>query len=160
MKTGRGHNESRLHGIRKACARRSKIVVAADAAVVDSVATTASPFGATVTDFVNDGITLAIRGPLPRGAYIRWYYDVKNPNVRFDTTANAWAYTGEAVVKRHSNYHRTDKPCAMEARRSRYTYQQDVLDTLPFSVSDIALHRAELCDYCFYGGPAGLRPSL
>lgn len=24
MKTGRGHNESRLHGIRKACARRSK----------------------------------------------------------------------------------------------------------------------------------------
>jgi hypothetical protein len=48
----------------------------------------------------------------------------------------------------------------MEARRSRYTYQQDVLDTLPFSVSDIALHRAELCDYCFYGGPAGLRPSL
>jgi hypothetical protein len=118
------------------------------------------PFGATVTDFVNDGITLTIRGPLPPGAYIRWYYDVKNPNVRFDTTPNTWVYTGDAVVKRHSNYHRTDKPCAMEARRSRYTYRQDLLNTLPFSVSDIALHRAELCDYCFYGGPAGLRPSL
>jgi hypothetical protein len=83
MKTGRGHNESRLHGIRKACARRSKSgptwparahrarsprrsqdaaaavgeVVAADAAVVDSVATTAMPMsfeqaqlGANVTD--------------------------------------------------------------------------------------------------------------
>jgi hypothetical protein len=57
MKTGRGHNESRLHGIRKACARRSKIVVPADAAVVDGVATTAMPmsfeqaqFGANVTD--------------------------------------------------------------------------------------------------------------
>ena len=57
MKTGRGHNESRLHGIRKACARRSKMVVAADAAVVDSVATTAMPMsfeqaqlGANVTD--------------------------------------------------------------------------------------------------------------
>ena len=118
------------------------------------------PFCATVTDFVNDGITLAIRAPLSPGSYIRWYYDVKNPNVNFDPKANAWAYTGDALVKRHSNYHRTDKPCAMEARRSRYTYQQEVLDTLPFSVSDIALHRPELCDYCFYGGPAGLRPSL
>ena len=118
------------------------------------------PFGVAVTDFVNDGIPLAIRDPLPPGAYIRWYYDVKNPNVRFDSTANAWVYTGDAVVKRHSNYHRTDKPCAMEARRSRYTYQQQLLDTLPFSISNIALHRAELCDYCFYGGPAGVRPSL
>jgi hypothetical protein len=118
------------------------------------------PFGATVTDFVNDGITLSIRGPLPAGAYVRWYYDVKNPNVRFDETANAWVYTGDAVVKRHSNYHRTDKPCAMAARHSRYTYRQDLLDSLPFSVSEIALHRAELCDYCFYGGPAGVKPSL
>jgi hypothetical protein len=24
----------------------------------------------------------------------------------------------------------------------------------------IALHRSELCDYCFYGGPAGMRPAL
>jgi hypothetical protein len=118
------------------------------------------PFGTTVTDFVNDGITLSIGGPLPVGAYVRWYYDVKNPNVRFDDTANTWVYTGDEVVKRHSNYHRTDKPCAMAARHSRYTYRQDLLDSLPFSVSEIALHRAELCDYCFYGGPAGVRPSL
>ena len=56
MKTGRGHNESRLHGIRKAW-RGEQEVVAADAAVVDSVATTEMPMsfeqaqlGANVTD--------------------------------------------------------------------------------------------------------------
>jgi hypothetical protein len=34
------------------------------------------------------------------------------------------------------------------------------LHTLPFSVSEIAVHQAELCDCCFYGGPAGIRLSL
>jgi len=116
--------------------------------------------GAQITDFVNDGITLNIRGPLKAGAYVRWYYDVKNPQVRFNGKSDTYAYTGEAVVKRHSNLHRTDQPCKMEARRSRYLYKVEFLDALPFPVADIAAHRAELCDYCFYGGPAGLRPSL
>ncbi len=114
--------------------------------------------GPQITDFLNDGITLAIGGPLRPGAYVRWRYDVKNPQVGFNGTS--YAYLGEEVVSRHSNIHRTDKPCAMEAKRSRYLYELDVLDALPFSVSDIALHRSQLCDYCFYGGPAGIRPSL
>lgn len=114
--------------------------------------------GAQITDFLNDAIRLVI-GPARRpGAYVRWYYDVKNPQVTFDGAAGA--YAGEAVAKRHSNYHRTDKPCANEARRSRYTYQVETLDSLPFPVTDIALHRAELCDYCFYGGPSGERVAL
>ena len=116
--------------------------------------------GAQITDFVNDTITLQIGGPLPSSAYVRWYYDVKNPQVTFDSGSNAWAYAGDTVVRRHSNYHRTDKPCANEAKRSRYQYEVEVFDTLPFSIANIALHRAELCDYCFYGGPAGMRPSL
>jgi hypothetical protein len=116
--------------------------------------------GAQITDFVNDGITLNIRGALPAGAYVRWWYDVKNPQVLFDDKSDSWDYLGEVVVKRHSKYHRTDHPCAMAARTSRYLYEFDILDALPFPVADIAIHRFELCDYCFYGGPAGLRPAL
>ena len=114
--------------------------------------------GAQITDFLNDAIRLSIGPARQPGAYVRWYYDVKNPQVTFDGTA--YAYAGEAVVKRHANYHRTDRPCANESRRSRYTYQVETLDSLPFSVTDIALHRAELCDYCFYGGPGGERVAL
>jgi hypothetical protein len=31
---------------------------------------------------------------------------------------------------------------------------------LPFPVADLDAHRYELCDYCFYGGPAGLRSTI
>jgi hypothetical protein len=31
---------------------------------------------------------------------------------------------------------------------------------LPFPVADIDARRVQLCDYCFYGGPAGLRATL
>jgi hypothetical protein len=116
--------------------------------------------GSQITDFFNDGISLQIRPPLSPGSYVRWYYDVKNPQVRFDEPSDAWAFIGETVVRRHSNIHRTDRPCAMAAKHSRYTYQTDALDSLPFPLSQIGAHRSELCDYCFYGGPAGLRPSL
>jgi hypothetical protein len=37
----------------------------------------------------------------------------------------------------------------------RYWYR-----CVPFGVNQINLHRSELCDYCFYGGPGGERPSL
>lgn len=116
--------------------------------------------GAQLTDFLNDSITLNIRGPLPRGAYVRWYYDVKNPQVTFDDKNQSWAYKGELRVKRHSNLHRTDQPCKNAQKRSRYEYQTDILDSLPFPLADIALHRSELCDYCFFGGPGGVRPAL
>ena len=38
--------------------------------------------------------------------------------------------------------------------------RQRLAAELPFPVADIDAHRVQLCDYCFYGGPAGLRPSL
>jgi hypothetical protein len=116
--------------------------------------------GAEITDFVNDGVALEIRGPLPAGAYVRWYYDVKNPQVRYDAQAEDWAYAGELVVKRHSNIHRTDQPCANASKQSRYGYRTDVFDTLPMPVVDIVKRRSELCDYCFFGGPGGIRPAL
>jgi hypothetical protein len=80
--------------------------------------------------------------------------------VAYDSKNNAWNYAGQVVVKRHSNLHRTDKPCANAFKRSRYTYLTQTLDKLPFPLANLELHRTQLCDYCFYGGPAGIRPSL
>lgn len=116
--------------------------------------------GAQITDLVNDSVALNIRGALPRGAYVRWHYGVKNPQVGFNSSSDAWLYQGDLVVNRDSNLHRTDQPCANARKRSRYTYQIDTLDALPFPVSEIDNHRSKLCDYCFYGGPGGLRPAL
>jgi hypothetical protein len=118
------------------------------------------PLGPDITDFVNEGIRLEIRPKLPPGAYVRWRYEVKNPQVVFDETTQTWAYRGDEIVKRHSNLHRTDAPCANARKPSRYAGEYDRLDALPFAVADIELHRSELCDYCFYGGPAGLQPAL
>jgi hypothetical protein len=116
--------------------------------------------GAQISDLVNDDVTLNIRGPLPPGAYVRWFYEVKNPQVTFDDVNQIWAFKGDLRVKRHSNIHRTDQPCKNASKRSRYASQVDVLDALPFPLSEITFHRSELCDYCFFGGPGGIRPSL
>jgi hypothetical protein len=118
------------------------------------------PLGPQISEILNDGITLEIRGPLAPGAYARWRYDVKNPHVAFDVVNDTYAYAGELLRHRQSRFHRTDRPCAMANKQSRYAYHTDVLDALPFPVSDITAHRFQLCDYCFFGGPGGLRPSL
>jgi hypothetical protein len=118
--------------------------------------------GAYITDFLNDNITLNIRGPLPPGAYVRWYYGIENLQVAFDDQRQTWDFRGKALVNRHSNLHRTDQPCANASHRTAYLdwSRFQTFDTLPFPLAEIALHRSELCDYCFYGGPAGIRPSL
>ena len=116
--------------------------------------------GAQITDFLNDSLILNVRGPLPPGAYVRWPTGTLAPQVVFDERNQTWHYAGELVVKRHSNLHRTDQPCANTFKRSRFAPPVETFDALPFPLADIALHRSELCDYCFYGGPAGIRPSL
>lgn len=112
--------------------------------------------GPEITDLVNEGLNLTIRGPLQPGAYRRWQYDVKNPQVVFDVDNERFGYAGDRVVSRHSNLHRTEQPCRNAARISRYNTSVELLDALPFPVRDLAAHRAELCDYCFFGGPTGV----
>jgi hypothetical protein len=116
--------------------------------------------GAETTDLLNGTITLQIRAPAPPGVYVRWHSEVKNPQVRFD--GEQWTYDNpaEAHVRRRSKIHRTDKPCANAANRSRYSFEDEVMDALPFDVAKIDEHRSLLCDYCFFGGPAGTRPEL
>ena len=117
--------------------------------------------GPTITDLLNDGITLEIGGPLAPGTFIRWSYQVANPQIFFDEQRQDWVYTKDAQVKRHSRLHRTDaKHCRFYDKQSRYGGQAETFDQLPFPVRDITLNRYQLCDYCFFGGPDKLRAAL
>jgi hypothetical protein len=118
--------------------------------------------GAQITDLVNDNIKLTIRpAPAGKGAYVRWFYEVKNPQVSFDVPNDEWRFDGDLRVKRHSNIHRTDDArCENALKSSRYASQPELLDALPFQLADVTLHRSQLCDYCFYGSPGGFRLRL
>ena len=110
--------------------------------------------GPFTTDQLNETINLDVGPHLPPGAFIRWRYDVKNPQVKYNDAAEQWSYTGDAVVQRWSKFHRTDKPCKNANHRSRFIYNDEVLDDVPFPIHDINRNRYRLCDYCFFGGPA------
>ena len=117
--------------------------------------------GPNITEFLNDGITLQVRAPIPPGSYVRWRYNVKNPQVRFDQEREAWWYgsPSELVVYRWSAVHRLDSPCRNATEQSRYAHVE-FLDRLPFPVRHILDRRDTVCEYCFFGGPGHLLPSL
>jgi hypothetical protein len=120
-------------------------------AVVCRVFRVLGPF---TTELLNETIRLEVGSFLPQGAFIRWHYYVKNPQVKYDGAAQQWLYTGDLVVEHWSKFHRTDKPCKNANHRSRFIYFNEVLDDLPFPIKDVAGNRYRLCDYCFFGGPA------
>ena len=113
-------------------------------AVVCRVFRVLGPF---TTELLNETIRLEIGQSLPDGAFVRWRYHVKNPQIKYDDTAERWSYTGDRVVERWSKFHRTDKPCKSANHRSRFTYSDEVLDDLPFPINDIDGNRYRLCDY-------------
>jgi hypothetical protein len=116
--------------------------------------------GAQTTEIFNDVVHLAVT-PVPAGpAYVAWDYDVQRHGVHFDAATNTWTYEGEPVAHRHSKIHRVNGGCTNAGNRSRYLYRVTDMFVLPFPVADIDAHRVQLCDYCFYGGPAGLRATL
>ncbi len=126
-------------------------------AVVCRVYRALGPFA---TELLNETIRLEVGPFLPHGAFVRWRYDVKNPQIKFDGAAQHWSYTGDRVVQRWSKFHRTDKPCKNAHHRSRFIYSTEVLDDLPFPVNDISGNRYRLCDYCFFGGPGSTIAAL
>ena len=116
--------------------------------------------GTQTTEILNDLVDLAVT-PAPVGpAYMRWDYDVQRPWVQLDPNTNIWHYEGAPVAHRHSKIHRQLNGCTNSSKVSRYIYNVTNMAALPFPVADLDAHRYELCDYCFYGGPAGLRSTL
>ena len=137
--------------------RRLEFTPAALGSQVDRFAVVCRVFrvlGPFTTELLNETIRLEVGTFLPDGAFVRWRYYVKNPQIKYDDAAEHWSYTGDRVVERWSKFHRTDKPCKNANHRSRFTYSDEVLDDLPFPINDIGGNRYRLCDYCFFGGPA------
>jgi len=126
-------------------------------AVVCRVYRALGPF---MTELLNQTIRLEVGPPLAPGAFVRWRYDVKNPQIRLDPASEKYSYLGDWVVRRWSKFHRTDKPCRNANHRSRYSYSEEVIDDVPFPISDINGNRYRLCDYCFFGGPGSTISSL
>ena len=110
--------------------------------------------GTFTEDLLNEKIELDVGPHLKPGAFIRWHYYVKNPQVRLNQKTSTWSFAGESTIERWSKFHRTDKPCNSVNNRSRFIYFTEVLDDIPFPLNDINRNRYRLCDYCFFGGPA------
>jgi len=116
--------------------------------------------GVTVTDLATLSVNLHMRAALPAKAYTRWRWQGSNPQVGVDATTGNWVYNGEKRVDRWSEWHRTDAPCRSVNVTSRFRYEEELADRLPFSLRLLENHRKGLCPYCFYGGPAGINPKL
>lgn len=116
--------------------------------------------GVNVTELGTESVNVHMRGSLPPGAYVRWRWQGKNPQVTVDEATDTWTYRGEVRVNRWSEWHRTDAPCRAVNAFGRYRYDEETADRLPFSLRLLENHRKGLCPYCFYGGPAGSNPSL
>lgn len=126
-------------------------------AVVCRVYRTLGPF---MTELLNETLQLDIGPPSQPGAFVRWRYHVKNPQIAFSAPAGQYVYKGDSTVARWSKIHRTDRPCKSVQDQSRYTYSTTLLDDLPFPIHDMVGNRHRLCDYCFFGGPTSNSASL
>lgn len=113
-----------------------------------------------VTEIALHSLTVRVREPLAPAAYVRWRWQGMNPQVGVDESTDAWAYRGEARVRRYSEWHRTDEPCLAVNTPSRYRYEVETADRLPFPLRQLEYHRKGLCPYCFFGGPTGLNATL
>jgi hypothetical protein len=114
-------------------------------------------FGADVADIGSAMTSLQVRGALAPGAYVRWRAQSVKPEVIFDKMDGQWQYYGDVHVMRSSKWHRLDAPCQAASKGADYAgrYQSQQADTLPFPLAKLDAFRALLCDYCFFGGPAG-----
>jgi len=142
-------------------------------------------FGAQVTELFDDAITLTVTDRLNRShPYVRWTHSVGVPIFKREADGSgtvlmsqviAYYRFGYPVMKmipklkwktRHSKIHRTAVPgrCRMASHYAadspKTSLHLEYLDQLPFNPLNLANHRAEVCDYCFYGGPTGTVPRV
>ncbi len=102
-----------------------------------------------------------------RHPYVRWQHEVRIPSVE-KTGDGRLIVRSYPVRRRRSALHRThvEQRCKMlqfastggVAGGSKKDLGFEYLDELPFPLAEIQSHRVELCEYCFFGGPAGTVP--
>jgi hypothetical protein len=117
-------------------------------------------FGPLVSDLATPSVNLHVRSALAPGGYVRWRWKAETPQMVVNEETDAWSYLGKRMTFRYSEWHRTDEPCQAVNANSRYRYEVESADRLPFSLRYLENHRKGLCPYCFFGGPAGLNARL
>jgi hypothetical protein len=123
-----------------------------------------------VTDeLLNETRSLSMVDRLDRShPYVRWIHQTVVPMVTVHSDGSR-TQLGDKVVTRRSKLHRTAFPqrCRMVSKYSLTWIGApasvdgpilEYLDDLPFPQADLAAHRGEVCDYCFYGGPTNTQP--
>lgn len=94
--------------------------------------------------------------------FVNWAGTVPLP--AFVKTADgSLTRNGLLSVDRRSKIHRTDLPgrCLFADSYGPVITQHPIyLDTLPFPKSELVLHREQVCDYCFFGGPDKTSPLI
>jgi hypothetical protein len=123
-----------------------------------------STLGPVTTDLFADTAWLTISEVLDRShPFVRWRHEVFTPIVQLEADGSH-TQRGFNLEQRVSNLHRTAVPgrCRMVTRHSRKVSRMDdgsgrphleYLDALPFRRDQLVARRAEVCDYCFFGGP-------
>lgn len=137
--------------------------------------------GSAVEDLENWSEKFAISDRLDRShPFVRWHHWVYPPIVQVEADGSQ-RIIGYNLTRRKSRIHRTDFPgrCKMVSHYSQNSPappyspsghpvpipllphpEIQYLDDLPFPRADLMLHRAELCDYCFFGGPKKTVPLI
>lgn len=112
------------------------------------------PVADAVEELFSQTLELSISDTLDRTRpYVQWAHEVHCEV--FETQPDgSRVRTGWHHEERRSDIHRTDVPgrCRMVARHTSNATLQ-YMDALPFPHGDIVANRAQLCDYCFFGGP-------
>ena len=131
-------------------------------------------FGSRAEEVMNDVLLLSVRDRLDRThPYVRWTHRVLVPTVRREADGSR-SVIGESIKTRHSKLHRTDIPgrCRMASHYSLSWMTRptdgpgvtgptlEYLDALPFPTTALLANRAQLCDYCFFGGPTKQVPLI
>ena len=122
------------------------------------------PLGVGVTEVFFQQQYLQVSDYLDRSRpYVRWQHDAMVPVVRVEPDGTRTTL-GLEVTHRRSDIHRTAIPGRCRSMRfhsrnrlippdSVDPYPLEYLDQLPFPEQDLVQQRAQVCDYCFFGGP-------
>jgi hypothetical protein len=125
--------------------------------------------GATTEEVLNESQGFATEAPPdPAKRFLRWRLDTITPTVVV-AKDDSLRTVGREKVTRHSRIHRLDLPnrCLFATEGGPHftgrfqfavPYEVEYLAELPFPRSQLARHRGQLCDYCFFGGPTETEP--
>ncbi|HKQ24692.1 MAG TPA: hypothetical protein VJT81_09660 [Burkholderiales bacterium] len=101
--------------------------------------------------------------------YVQWFHQAMVPLVRVESDGSH-TILGNHIVGRKSTIHRTALPgrCRMLRRHSLNKlfppdgrqFPLEYSDALPFPIAELVANRAQVCDYCFFGGPTRTAPLI